>query len=306
MPPPRAGLGWAVKRVGPIYAKGLSSVRISVITPTFNRASTLPRALESVLAQSFAPVEHLIMDNRSSDATSSVVADYARRAPYPVIHLCEQDTGMYDALNRGIARATGDAIYILNDDDAIADAGVFRFLSACMEQTAADVVYGDIFWLNQESRKQTLRRNNQINKLTLVHKGINQQAILHRTTVYQRCGVYDQGYRIAGDYEWLLRAFLKNDISATYLRHPVAVCSLGGLSNAEQWRQRASEERQRAIQTWYSEREIARARAYRKFYRKLPLGTLLFQLFQPLTLRIRTVRVSGGSFVPDLAAALGY
>lgn len=281
-------------------------MKISVLTPTFNRARTLARTVASVVAQSHAPIEHILLDNLSTDTTADVVADYARRAAYPVVYIRERDTGMYDALNKGIARATGEAIYILNDDDTLADVGVFRLLAACMEQTAADVVYGDIFWLDQDSGKQTLRRNNQINKLTLVSKGINQQAMLHRATVYQRCGLYDQGYRIAGDYEWLLRVFLKNNIPATYLRHSVAVCSLGGLSNAAQWRQRASEERQRAIQKWYSEREIARSKAYRKFYRKLPFGTLLFQLFQPLTLRIRTVRVSGGRFVPDLAAALGY
>ena len=281
-------------------------VKISVLTPTFNRASTLPRALESVHAQSFAPVEHLIMDNRSSDATSSVVADYARRAPYPVIHVFEQDTGMYDALNKGIARATGDAIYILNDDDAIADAGVFRLLSACMEQTTADVVYGDVCWLDPASGQKTLRRHNQVNKLTLVHKGMNQPAMLHRASVYQRCGVYDPSYRIAGDHEWLLRVFLQHDIAATYLRHTVAVCSLGGLSNAEQWRLRASEERRRATDAWYSAREVARSQTYRRFCRKLPFGTHLFHLFQPLKLRIRTVRPAGEGFAPDLAAALGF
>ena len=279
---------------------------ISVLTPTFNRAHTLPRAVASVLAQSHAPVEHLILDNLSTDTTADAVADYARRAAYPVVHIRERDTGMYDALNRGIARATGEAIYILNDDDALADPRALGLLAACMAQTTAEVVYGDIFWLDPDSGKQTLRRHNQVNKLTLVHKGMNQPAMLHRASVFQRCGTYDTSYRIAGDHEWLLRVFLRHDIAGTYLRYPVAVCALGGLSNAEQWRQRASEERHRAIHAWYSDREIAHSNRYRKFVRKLPLGTHLYHWLHPLKLRIRTVRPVGRAFIPDLAAALGY
>lgn len=281
-------------------------MRISVITPTFNRADTLPRALETVLAQTQTPCEHIIADNLSADATTQVVETYTRRVTYPVIHAREPDTGVANAMNKGIARATGDAIYILNDDDAIADPEVFRLLSTCMEQTAADLVYGDVFWLDPETGQKKLRRHNQVNKLTLIHKGMNQPAMLHRTTVYQRCGVYDESYRIAGDHEWLLRAFIKHNIAATYLRHPMAVCSLGGLSNAEKWRQRASAERHRATDAWYSAREVARSQLYRRFCRKLPFGTQLFHLFQPLKLRIRSVRPVGGGFAPDFAAALGY
>jgi len=281
-------------------------MKISVITPTFNRANTLPRALETVLTQTCQPFEHLITDNLSTDGTTAVVENYARRAPYRVLHLREQDTGVANAMNKGIARASGDAIYILNDDDAIADAHVFRLLSACMEQTAADLVYGDVFWLNPDTGAKTLRRHNQVNKMTLAHKGMNQPAMLHRRSVYQRCGVYDESYRIAGDHEWLLRAFLKHDVPATYLRYPMAVCSLGGLSNAEKWRQRASEERHRAMATWFSAQEVARSRAYRQIFRKLPFGTQLFHLFQPLKLRIRSVCPAGPGFRPDLAAMLGF
>lgn len=281
-------------------------MKISVITPTFNRASTLSHTVESVLAQSHIPLEHLIMDNLSTDATTELVVDYARRAPYPVIHICERDSGMYNAVNRGISRATGDAIYLLNDDDKVAGAEVFHLLSACMEQTEADVVYGDVFWLDLESGKKTLRRHNQVNKLTLVHKGMNQPAMLHRSSVFQRCGVYDESYHIAGDHEWLMRVFIKHDIAATYLRHPIAVCALGGLSNAEKWRQHASQERHRAIAQWYSEREVQRSQIYRKYCRKFPFGTQIFNMFQPLRLRIRTVKPVGTGFAPDLAAALGF
>lgn len=281
-------------------------MKISIITPTFNRASTLPRALETVLMQACQPFEHIITDNLSTDGTTAVVEDYARRAPYPVLHFRERDTGVANAMNKGIARATGEAIYILNDDDALADVGVFNLLSTCMEQTSADLVYGDIFWLDPDTGWKTVRRHNQVNKMTLVHKGVNQPAMLHRASLFQRCGGYDESYHIAGDHEWLLRVFLGHGIAATYLRHPIAICALGGMSNAERWRKQASEERQRVLTKWYTEREVSRSRIYRKLVRKLPLGTHLFHWFEPLKLRITTVRPMNGRFAPDWAVALGY
>lgn len=281
-------------------------MKISVITPTFNRAETLHYALESVLCQTLPPYEHIITDNLSKDATPEVVATYAKRAPYDVVHVREADTGVANAMNKGLARVRGEAVYILNDDDAIHDSEVFQVLCQCLAETRTDLVYGDVDWLNPETGERTHRRHNQVNKLTLVHKGMNQCAILHRAAVFQQCGPYDEGFRIAGDHEWLLRAFIKFDVSATYLRRTVAICALGGLSNSDASATRRSQERKAATERWYSPEQVRLSNTYRKFIRKLPFGTQLLDLFRPVRLRIRTVRYNGHRFVPDLAARLGF
>jgi hypothetical protein len=85
----------------------------------------------------------------------------------------------------------------------------------------------------------------------------------------------------------------------------VAACSLSGLSSSEASRQRWKEERLRARYTWYTEKEFVRSRLYLQVFRKLPFGTQLLHLFQPLKLRIRTVRPLGRGFAPDPVAALG-
>lgn len=281
-------------------------MKISVITPTFNRAETLRKSLESVRCQTLPPHEHIIMDNLSKDDTPDVVEAYARRAPYEVVYVREADTGVANAMNKGLDRVRGEAVYILNDDDAVHDAEVFQIMSHCMAEMKTDLVYGDVDWLDPETGERTRRRHNQVNKLTLVHKGMNQPAILHRAEVFPRCGQYDEEFRIAGDHEWLLRAFIKFDVSATYLRRTVAICALGGLSNSEASANRRSQERKAATERWFSPEQVRFSNTYRRFVRKLPFGTQLFNLFHPLQLRIQAVHYNGQRFVPDLAARLGF
>lgn len=281
-------------------------MKISVITPTFNRAQTLQASMQSVLAQTLPPFEHIIADNLSQDGTAEVVEAYAKRAPYEVVYVREADTGVANAMNKGLARVRGDAVYILNDDDAIHDEQVFQLMSQCMAEMKTDLVFGDVDWLDPETGERTRRRHSQVNKLTLIHKGMNQPAILHRASVFQQCGSYDEGFRIAGDHEWLLRAFIKFDVSATYLCRPVAVCALGGLSNSDSTASRRSQERKAATERWYSPEQVRLSKTYRKIIRKLPFGTQLLDLFHPLRLRIRAVRYDGHRFVPDLAARLGF
>jgi glycosyltransferase involved in cell wall biosynthesis len=279
---------------------------ISVITPTFNRAASLERALDSVLAQSLAPKEHVIADNLSTDGTQQIIERYIQRAPFPVIYLREKDTGMYQALNRGIERATAQACYFLNDDDQIFDARVLEIMAACLTATDADLVYGDVLLFDPATGREQLRRHNQVNKMTLVHKGINQPAMLYRSSVFKTCGRFDEGYRIASDHEWLLRAFVKHDIRATYLKMPLARFALGGLSGDERLAAKRREERQRATAAWYTPEAVKLSTTYRKYVRKIPFGTALFNWIHPLQLRIQTVNYRAGRFEPDLAARLGF
>ena len=279
---------------------------MTIVTPTFNRAAELQQALASVLSQSVLPCEHIICDNLSEDFTATVVGDYAANAPFPVVYLRQRDTGMYQAMNRALERATGDSIFVLNDDDQLHNSEVLRRFGACLAETEADLVYGDTVWLDPTTQRRQYRRHNQINKATLVHKTISQQAIIYSKAVFAKCGAFDESFRIAGDYDWLLRAFLKHQIFAVYLNRPMALCSLGGLSNSSSAADRRRAERRQVIQRWYSEREVKLSGWYRKYLRRFPFGTALMNCLLPIKLRIRSVRDSGGRLRPDLAALLGF
>lgn len=92
--------------------------KLSIVTPTFNRAKKLPRNFEGVLKQTFQDIEHIIVDNLSDDGTEQLVLEYIKKAPYPVVYIREKDTGIYNAMNKGIRQAKGLWVHILNSDDA--------------------------------------------------------------------------------------------------------------------------------------------------------------------------------------------
>lgn len=267
---------------------------VSIVTPTFNRAEQLRQALSSVLTQSVYPCEHIICDNLSTDDTTKIVKDYAANSTFPVIHLRERDNGIYHAMNGAIRRSVGGAIYVLNDDDKIHGTEVLKIFASSLGQLQLDLIYGDTVWVNNATGEKKYRRHNQVNKMTLVQKAISQQAVLYSRQVFEKCGLFDESFRIAGDYEWLLRAMLKHRIAAGYLKRPMAFCSLGGMSNSDSAAELRRSERRTATDSYYTPREIELAGSYRGWIRKIPLGTTIFNLFCPLRLNIRRVSYRKG------------
>ncbi|SDB18592.1 Glycosyltransferase involved in cell wall bisynthesis [Desulfonatronum thiosulfatophilum] len=275
-------------------------MKISIITPTWNRAAQLRSALESVACQEAPPCEHIIIDNLSMDGTQELVLEYAKTARYPVRCIREADGGIYQAMNKGIAFATGEALYFLNDDDMLYDAQVLSMMSRCLKSMDADIIFGDVVLLDEGQKGgRYYRRHRQVNCLTLVERAITQQAILYRREAFDRCGGFNQELRIVADHDWLLRAFLHHDIRGIYLKRPVAVFRIGGVSNDGESAQAHRRERKLVTERYYSSREIKAARLYRNLLRKVPFGATLLNCFVPLRLKIWTLREKNGTFHQD-------
>ncbi len=275
-------------------------MKISIVTPTWNRAERLRSSLESVASQRTPPWEHIVVDNLSKDGTAALVAEYARSAPYPVRHIREADGGIYQAMNKGIAQTTGEALHFLNDDDMLFGPNVLTSMSRCLTLTDADIVFGDVVLLDEGQKQiQSYRRHRQMNRLTLVERTITQQAIFYRRDVLSRCGTFDPRLRIAADHEWLLRAFLKHDIRGIYLKRPVAVFRIGGVSNDAASAEAHRREREEVTRKYFSSREIKAAKLFRRLVRKLPFGAAVLDLFVPLRLDVRTLREKNDSLRSD-------
>jgi glycosyltransferase involved in cell wall biosynthesis len=275
-------------------------MKISIVTPTWNRARQLQSSIDSVTCQQHYPWEHIIVDNMSTDETTEVVRGYAQAVTYPVRHIREKDGGIYEAMNKGLALATGDVLYFLNDDDMLYAPEVLEIMGQCLKFAKADLVFGDVVLLCAEGQQiQSYRRHRQLNRLTLVERTITQQAIFYRREVFRRCGGFDTGLRIAADHEWLLRAFLRHDIQGIYLKRPVAKFRAGGVSNDAASQEIHRKEREAVTMNYFSKREVTAARLYRRLLRKVPLGATLLNLVVPLRLNVQSVREKNGRFVPD-------
>ena len=205
-------------------------MKVSIITTTFNSAATLHHNLISVARQSHPFIEHIIIDNCSSDATLEIVKGY----PHVASVISEKDQGIYDAMNKGIKRATGDIIGILNSDDYLASADTIAQIVAAFANTSTDAVYGNLVYVNN-------KRPDKIQRIwtaggynpQLFYRGwmLPHPTFYVRRYVYERYGLYDTSFRFAADYEMILRLLLRHNINVAPIRQVLVYMLAGGSGN---------------------------------------------------------------------------
>jgi glycosyltransferase involved in cell wall biosynthesis len=282
-------------------------MKISIITPTWNRCDSLARMIQSVEAQSLKPCEHLVIDNLSTDGTASVVSAYASRAPYPVIHIRNGDNGIYDAMNQGAAKAQGDALYFLNDDDALFKPGSLGLLSAALNLAPGGLAFGDVIVRNPSSGTERRRNHRQMNRLTLAEKSICQQATIYSQKAFDTVGFFDAGLKAAGDYDWMIKGLVGLRIPAVYLRAAVCVFACGGISSNPAHNEEFRTEMNLVAQRHFPASIRARALRYRRFWRKLPWGLNLCPGYEKADrLSITTRTAFKNCLLPDPLSLLDF
>ena len=205
-------------------------MKISIITACYNRASTVRGAIESVLAQDYADIEYIVVDGASTDGSLDVIEAYRDRIACIV---SEPDHGMYEAINKGIRRATGDVIGLLHSDDMLFAADTVSKIVARMQDTGADFLYGDGLFVNAADTDKVVR--NWIGgdyRLWKVRHGwlpLHPTCYIRREVMLKR-GLYNETYKIAADSDLLFRYLLGGDLSVTYLPEYIVRMRMGGLS----------------------------------------------------------------------------
>ena len=204
-------------------------MKISIITITFNSAKTIQRALESVQSQTYADIEHVIVDGASSDGTKEIIEAYAKKHQN-VRWKSEKDSGIYNAINKGIRMATGDVIGFLHSDDVFFSPDSIGQIAAAFEDEKVDVVYGDLQYCKGP---KVVRRwkSNDFNPCALKYGWMPPHPTVYvRREVYQQVGEYDEWFRISADYDMMLRIFTAG--YKTFYIPQVLVCmEVGGASN---------------------------------------------------------------------------
>jgi glycosyltransferase len=206
-------------------------MKISVVTAVFNRVATIGDAMASVKAQSHGTTEHLIQDGGSTDGTLDVVR---RAATGDTQIVSERDGGIYDAINRGIARATGDVIGLMHSDDVFADDHVLEKVARTFATQDVDGVYGDLQYVATSDPIRVVRhwRSGAYRPALLKRGWMPPHPTLYlRREVFERYGPYDTSFRIAADYDAMLRYLVKGQITLAYIPHVLVKMRLGGESN---------------------------------------------------------------------------
>lgn len=206
-------------------------IRFSIITATYNSAATLPTAIESVLGQTYPHIEYIVVDGASTDGTQAIVQAYGTRIARFV---SEPDGGIYPALNKGIAMATGDYVGFLHADDLLASPTIIAQMAQLATDHASDMVYGDLEYVGKENLNQTIRYwKSTPFEASLLKKGWMppHPTLYVKRDWYQQIGGFDETFRIAADYDFVLRLFSQPEIHADYLNEVIVKMRVGGASN---------------------------------------------------------------------------
>lgn len=206
-------------------------MKLSIITAVYNREATIGEAIRSVGGQTYADIEHLIVDGASLDGTLAAV-EAARHERMRVVS--EPDQGIYDALNKGIALATGDVVGLMHSDDFFAHDRVLEKVAAAFDIAGTLAVYGDLDYVSTGDGTRVVRhwRTGRYSRNKLRRGWMPPHpALFLRREVFERHGAYDTNYRIAADYEAILRWFGREDLRPVYIPEVLVKMRLGGASN---------------------------------------------------------------------------
>ena len=225
-------------------------MKISVITAVYNRRETVADAIWSLRGQAYDDYEHVIVDGGSTDGTLEVLHSLDE----PRMKLTsEPDKGIYDALNKGMERASGDIIGLMHSDDFFASTKVLEQVAEAFTDPNIDAVYGDLQYVSAKNKNQVIRHwtAGEFSPAKLKRGWMPPHPALYiRKGVIERWGGYDTSYRIAADYDAILRWFGQGQIRAKYVPEVFVKMRIGGESNQSLRKiLRKSREDYRALQT---------------------------------------------------------
>jgi glycosyltransferase len=205
---------------------------VSIITAVYNNVGTIADAMQSVLAQTYPSIEYIVVDGMSTDGTDKVIGNFSDRL---AISIREKDSGIYDALNKGLSNATGDIVGFLHSDDMLANPTIIEQVAEKFTDPDVEAVYGDLVYLKTKPRNHILRywKSGQYNVARFRWGWMPPHPTVYlRRSCYDRFGRFRDDFHIAADYEILLRMMVRNAIRVHYLPTVMVKMRVGGKSNA--------------------------------------------------------------------------
>lgn len=205
-------------------------MKISVITVAFNSASTIADTVRSVASQTYLDIEHFVVDGQSTDETVQLVQAHS----HPRLVLSsEPDDGIYDAMNKGLKRSTGDIIGFLNADDFFADDDVLSRVAEAFEDPGIEACFGDLVYVTEDNRKVVRHWKSRPYKNGSFARGWcpAHPTFYIRRSALERYGFFDLRYRLASDAEFMMRYLERGCVRSAYIPHVQVRMRVGGATN---------------------------------------------------------------------------
>jgi glycosyltransferase involved in cell wall biosynthesis len=219
-----------------------ASKKVTIITAAFNilqsgREAAFINCLESVRQQTYSNIEHWVIDGASTDGSIDLIKTYAEKGW--VNYISEPDKGIYDAMSKGVQKATGDYLYFLNTDDQLFDVYVVQDIVDALASTDSDAIFGNLFpyTINPTASYQSEMKPNEVFSFSvfkdiyhLMDNNIHHQTIFYKKEIFNQCAFVDDQFKTESDWYLHIQAFLKFKFKAYYINRTIAKFNLGGVS----------------------------------------------------------------------------
>jgi glycosyltransferase involved in cell wall biosynthesis len=205
--------------------------KISIITVCYNSAETIESTLKSVVSQDYGNIEYILVDGQSTDGTLNIIDRYKEKI---TILVSEKDGGIYFAINKGIALATGEVIAILHADDFYTDASVISKVMSSFQASALDTLYGDLQYVDRRESSRIIRnwKAGAYNVQSFLKGWMPPHpSFFVRKSCYTKYGFYNTQLKSSADYELMLRLLYKHKCSTCYVPEVLVKMRVGGQSN---------------------------------------------------------------------------
>lgn len=207
-------------------------MRVTIITPTYNSEKYLNDCIQSVIDQDYHNIEHIVVDGLSTDSTMDIVRSHHNHL---AASISEKDRGMYDAINKGMAIATGDIIGILNSDDMLAATNVVSSIVNAFKEKNVDTIYGDLQYVdphNVQKIYRTWKGKPYRRSLFLFGWMPAHPTFYIKSNLVKQFGGYENHFYSAADYEFMSRYLYVHKVSSYYLPKLLVKMRRGGQSNS--------------------------------------------------------------------------
>lgn len=208
-------------------------MKVSIITVAKNSDRTIEDTMKSVLGQTFADIEYIVVDGCSTDKTMDIVRSYEGAFGGRMKWISKRDEGIYDAMNTGIQMSTGDVVGTLNSDDYFTSADVIERMVKLFEESHTDAVYGDIHFIHDTDPQKCVRYySSRLFKPAWLRFGFMpaHPSFYCRKEIFDMAGLYKTDYKIGADFEMMVRLFKVHNIRARYLPIDFVTMRTGGAS----------------------------------------------------------------------------
>lgn len=204
-------------------------MKVSVITVCYNAVSTIRATIGSLISQDYENLEYIVIDGGSSDGTIEIINEYLPRIS---VFISEPDQGIYDAINKGIAQASGDVVGVLHANDCFASGTIISTIARLMQEKDADAVFGNLVFYNVAGRVVRKWQSISANRLLLELGWMPAHPTLYiKKNIFLTYGNYRLDFSTAADYELILRFFYRHRIKTYHVNEVFIKMLTGGISN---------------------------------------------------------------------------